>query len=75
MWQRAAFDFRFWDLLPPNIRARAGSELMDDSLSNEQAASIREILSEKSVRDRQEIRNLLVSRGLSVKLINTLGLE
>jgi hypothetical protein len=75
MWQRAGFDFMLWHALPPNVRARAASELMDDSLSNEQAASLRAQLAEKSPSERQEIRELLQSRGLSAKFITMLGLS
>jgi hypothetical protein len=74
MWQRAAFDFQFWNVLPPNVRARAAAELLDDSLSNEQAASLRSLLAEKSAKERQEIRELLRSSGVSDRLATTLGL-
>ena len=74
MWQRATFDLMFWNFLPHSVRARAALELHEDSLSAEQAASIRLILSEKSDQERREIRNLFQSRGGSKKLITTLGL-
>jgi hypothetical protein len=74
MWQRAEFDFMLWEVLPQNVRMRAAADLQDGLLSNEQATSLRATLAEKNAQDRQEIRGLLQSRGLSPKLISTLGL-
>jgi hypothetical protein len=74
MWQRAEFDLMFWDILPPDVRARAAAELQDDSLAHGQAALLRSIVSEKSDQQRQEIRDVLRSRGLSDKLASLLGL-
>jgi hypothetical protein len=72
--QRGIFGVSYWEILPPEVRSRAVSDLAARRLADRNAERVRNILAEKTPDVRQEIGAALRARGFSDADFSRIGL-
>ena len=72
--QRGIFGISFWEILPPEVRNRALTELTARRLSGRNAERVRAIIAAKKTDVRQNIRAALQARGFSAGEFARIGL-
>jgi hypothetical protein len=72
--QRGLFGIWQWEVLPPEVKARAVADLAARQLSDAKLAWLKTTLSEKPAKVREEIRAALQAQGFSKSNFDRIGL-
>jgi hypothetical protein len=87
MFQRGKFGISQWEFLPADLQNRVAADLVAaevqnraagflavDRLSNEQITGLRNVISDKPEKIRQNIRSAFLAQGISAQTLAALGL-
>jgi len=78
MWVRGVFGLLQWEVLPPDARARAITDLsgvmIDGELQGAQAIAAKRVLAIKTPSSRGQIALMLTEAGVMAQFLSALGL-